>query len=370
MSVKFENVTKMYPGGRPAVKDLSLEVCSGELMVLIGPSGCGKTTTLRMINRLEEPTSGIISIDGRDIHSYDPIQLRRGIGYTIQQTGLLPHMTVEQNIELVPRLLKWDKQKRHERTRELLEMVGMTYETFAHRYPRQLSGGQQQRVGVLRALATDPPVILMDEPFGALDPISREVLQTELKRLQKMLQKTIIFVTHDIDEAMRLGDRVAIMRDGQLLQLSTPDELLHSPKDEFVAKFIRRLFVQQKTALESVRQLMLVGMLQVRQELPGSHRVVQIADAPLWCCIDEDGVLHGSTRALPADSTPGAETVWSDPAETAVKETDAPHDVLRRLTDEGVEAIPVIDADRHLVGIITHQSVIKSLSSMVAGGGV
>lgn len=220
---------------------------------------------------------------------------------------------------------------------------------------------------MLRALATDPPVILMDEPFGALDPISREGLQTELKRLQKMLQKTIVFVTHDIDEAMRLGDRVAIMRDGQLLQLSTPDELLRSPKDEFVAKFTRRLFVQQKTALESVRQLMLAGTLQVRQELPGSHRVVQIADAPLWCCIDEDGVLLGSTRALPADSTPWAEAVW---AETAVKETDEPHDVLRRLTDEGVEAVPVIDAGRRLIGIITYQSAIKSLSSVVAGGGV
>src|SRR5436853_3566139 len=162
MGVKFENVTKVYPGSRPAVKDLSLEVQDGELMVLIGPSGCGKTTTLRMINRLEEPTSGTIYVDGRDIESYDPIQLRRGIGYAIQQTGLLPHITVEQNIELVPKLLKWDEKRRHERTRELLEMVGMDYATFAHRYPRQLSVGQQQRVGVLRALSTGLPVSRLD----------------------------------------------------------------------------------------------------------------------------------------------------------------------------------------------------------------
>src|SRR5258708_1187637 len=246
MGVKFENVTKMYPGGRPAVKDLSLEVQSGELMVLIGPCGCGKPTTLRMINRLEEPTGGTISVDGRDILSYDPIQLRRGIGYAIQQTGLLPHITVEQNIELVPRLLKWDKDRRHNRTRELLAMVDMDYDTFASRYPRQLSGGQQQRIGVLRALATDPPVILMDEPFGALDPISREALQTELKRLQSKLHKTVVFVTHDIDEAMRLGDRIAILRGGQLHQVGTPYELVQSPRDEFVAKFIGRLFAFPK----------------------------------------------------------------------------------------------------------------------------
>src|SRR5258706_9647641 len=278
MGVKFDQVTKMYSSGRPAVKDLSLEVQTGELLVLIGPSGCGKTTTLRMVNRLEEATSGTISIDGNDIHSYDPIQLRRGIGYTIQQTGLLPHMTIEQNIELVPRLLKWDKERRHNRTKELLTMVGMDFETFAHRYPRQLSGGQQQRVGVLRSLATDPPIILMDEPFGALDPISREVLQTELKRLQAKLHKTIVFVTHDIDEALRLGDRIAILRDGEVLQLGTPDDLLRSPKDKFVAKFIGRLFAPQRIPMDTVRQLMQTGTMHIRQELGDSGRSVQMED--------------------------------------------------------------------------------------------
>jgi osmoprotectant transport system ATP-binding protein len=368
MGVKFEHVTKMYSGGRPAVNDLSLEVQSGELLVLIGPSGCGKTTTLRMINRLEEPTSGTIYIEGRDIRSYDPIQLRRGIGYTIQQTGLLPHMTVEQNISLVPRLLKWDKNRRRERTRELLEMVGMSYDTFAHRYPRQLSGGQQQRVGVLRSLATDPPVILMDEPFGALDPISREVLQTELKRLQARLHKTIVFVTHDIDEAMRLGDRVAILRDGQILQLGTLDELLRTPKDEFVAKFIGRLFAPQKIPVDSVRQLMQTGSLQIHRELPNVGRIVQMTDAPLWFWIDGEGILKGSSYQEPDNMDQWDADTWTGGDGAFVKETDEPETVLKRLVDGNTEALPVVDEGYRLVGVVTHRSVIKTLSGVVGRG--
>ncbi len=383
MGVKFENVTKMYQSGKPAVKELSLEVVTGELMVLIGPSGCGKTTTLRMINRLEEPTSGTISIDGRDILSYDPIQLRRGIGYTIQQTGLLPHMTVQQNIELVPRLLKWEKTRKEERTRELLEMVGMDYETFAHRYPRQLSGGQQQRVGVLRSLATDPPVILMDEPFGALDPISREVLQTELKRLQAKLQKTIVFVTHDIDEAMRLGDRIAILRDGQILQLGTPDELLTRPKDDFVARFIGRFFAPKKIPVDSVRQLMQSGVLEIHRELPNKGRIVQITEAPLWFWIDGEGILKGTAYEEPSETEEWDAAAWMNGDTTFVKETDSPETVLRRLVEGETEALPVVDEGQRLVGVVTHRSIIKSLSnaeggergekgeaSVVRGGGV
>lgn len=362
MGVKFENVTKTYPGGRPAVKDLSLEVQTGELLVLIGPSGCGKTTTLRMINRLEEPTGGTISVDGRDILSYDPIQLRRGIGYAIQQTGLLPHITVEQNIELVPRLLKWDKDRRHNRTRELLEMVGMDYEIFAHRYPRQLSGGQQQRVGVLRALATDPPVILMDEPFGALDPISREVLQIELKRLQAKLQKTIVFVTHDIDEAMRLGDRIAILRDGELHQLATPDELLRGPKDEFVVKFIGRFFVPQKAPVDSVRQFMQTAAVRIQRELPQGGRIVQIADVPLWFWIDDEGVLQGVTGQAPESADQWNSVSWANGDTLYVQETDSADEVLGRLADGEAEALPVVDEGHRLVGIVTRRSAIKTLS--------
>lgn len=367
MGVKFENVTKMYSGGRPAVKNLSLEVQSGELLVLIGPSGCGKTTSLRMINRLEEPTSGTIYVNGRDIRSYNPIELRRGIGYTIQQTGLLPHMTIEQNIELVPRLLKWDKSRRRERTRELLEIVGMDYKMFASRYPRQLSGGQQQRVGVLRALATDPPVILMDEPFGALDPISREVLQTELKRLQAKLQKTVVFVTHDIDEAMRLGDRIAILRDGQLHQVGTPDELLNSPKDDFVAKFIGRLFSFPKTTMDSMRRFMQTEKPHICQESPEHGRIVQMADTPLWCWLDSEGVLKGTTCEMPGAADQWDNAVWTDGDLAAVKETDSPSEALKLLVDGETEALPVVDKKHRLVGVVTHRSAIKALSDVVGG---
>lgn len=360
MGVTFESVTKVYSGGgRPAVKDLSLEVQSGELMVLIGPSGCGKTTTLRMINRLEEPTSGTISIEGRDIHSYDQIQLRRGIGYAIQQVGLLPHMTVEENIELVPKLLKWEKDRRHLRTRELLEMVDMSYETYAHRYPRQLSGGQQQRIGVLRALATDPPVILMDEPFGALDPLSREVLQTELKRIQAKLHKTIVFVTHDMDEAMRIGDRIAIFREGQLLQVDRPDELLRAPKDEFVAKFIGRLYAPREIPMDLVRHYMQTGVLHTFQELSDGGRIVQIADVPFWFRIDGEGVLRGFAHKIP-EGVDGA--TWADGDTICVKGTDPADEVLRQLADGDVEALPVVDSAHRLQGVITHRSAIKTLS--------
>lgn len=367
MGVKFDQVTKVYPGGRPAVKDLSFEVQTGELLVIIGPSGCGKTTTLRMVNRLEEATSGTIAIDGRDIRSYDPIQLRRGIGYTIQQTGLLPHMTVEQNIELVPRLLKWDKERRHKRTKELLTMVSMDFETFAHRYPRQLSDGQQQRVGVLRSLATDPPIILMDEPFGALDLISREVLQTELKRLQAKLHKTIVFVTHDIDEALRLGDRIAIFREGELVQVDTPGDLLHKPKDEFVEKFLGRFLLLRKSGVGSVRQLMKTGPVQVRQEASDGARIVHIAEAQLWLKIDDAGVLRGVADTLPLETDLWSAPSWRNGDSACTKDTEPPDSVLQRLTEEDVEALPVVDEEHHLVGIITHRSAIKGLSTV--GGG-
>ncbi|HEX4207648.1 MAG TPA: betaine/proline/choline family ABC transporter ATP-binding protein [Ktedonobacteraceae bacterium] len=363
--MKFENVTKTYVGNQPAVNDLSLEVQSGELLVLIGPSGCGKTTSLRMVNRLEEPTSGAIYVDGRDVRSYDPIELRRGIGYTIQQTGLLPHMTIEQNIELVPRLLKWDKSRRRQRTRELLEMVDMGYDTFASRYPRQLSGGQQQRVGVLRALATDPPVILMDEPFGALDPISREVLQTELKRLQAKLQKTVIFVTHDINEAMRLGDRIAILRDGQLHQVGTPDELLNAPKDDFVATFIGRFFTFPKTKVASVRQFMQIDEPHICQESSEHGRIVQIANVPLWCWLDVNGVLKGSAHEMAGDGDQWNISRWTDGNLVAVKETDSPNEMLKRLADGEAEALPVVDKEHRLVGVATQRSAIKVLSGVM-----
>ena len=221
-----------------AVDDVSLEVGAGELVVLIGPSGSGKTTTMRMMNRLEAPTLGRITVDGRDVQSLDVVELRRGIGYVIQQGGLFPHFTVADNVAVVPRLLGWSKQRRRERAEELLALVGLPPERFAKRYPRELSGGQQQRVGVARALAADPPIILMDEPFGAVDPITRKQLQRELRRIQAEVKKTIVFVTHDIGEAFLLGDRIVLMAEGRVVQDGTPADLLRSPAGDFVTQFI------------------------------------------------------------------------------------------------------------------------------------
>lgn len=238
--IRLDRVSARYPGQEKAVvSELSMEIRRGEFVVLVGPSGCGKTTTLRMINRLVEPTGGRILIDGEDVTHADVDGLRRGIGYVIQQIGLLPHLSIADNIALVPKMLGVKKAERRERARELLDLVGLDPATYADRYPKQLSGGQQQRVGVARALAADPPVMLMDEPFGAVDPIAREKLQAEFLRLQERIRKTIVMVTHDIDEALRLGDRIAVFGPGcRLAQYDTPLEILSNPADDFVRDFI------------------------------------------------------------------------------------------------------------------------------------
>jgi osmoprotectant transport system ATP-binding protein len=238
VAIEFQGVTKQYPDGTVAVDNLNLTVEDGTITVFVGPSGCGKTTSLRMINRMVEPTAGTVLLDGKDIRDSDPALLRRGIGYVIQHAGLFPHRTVLDNVATVPLLTGWDKSKARKRASELLETVGLPA-SFGKRYPAQLSGGQQQRVGVARALAADSPVLLMDEPFSAVDPIVREELQDELLRLQTQLGKTIVFVTHDIDEAVRLGDKVAVMRVGGVLaQYGTPSEVLRHPVDDFVANFV------------------------------------------------------------------------------------------------------------------------------------
>ena len=237
--ITLEGVTKRYPNGHVAVNDLSLEVAEGEVCVLVGPSGCGKTTTLRMINRLIDLTSGRIVVAGRDIMATDPVELRRHVGYVIQHVGLFPHQTVGDNIATVPKLLRWDKARTRDRVQELMQLVGLDPTIYRDRYPSQLSGGQQQRVGVARALAADPPVLLMDEPFGAIDPVTRARLQQEFLGLQRRLRKTVVLVTHDIDEAVLLGDRIALLAQGGVLaQHGTPDDLLTRPADDFVADFV------------------------------------------------------------------------------------------------------------------------------------
>lgn len=278
MTIRLEKVTKLFPGvARPAVDALDLTIETGQVCVLIGPSGCGKTTTMRMVNRLIEPTSGRIFVGEQDVTQADPVELRRHIGYVIQQIGLFPHMTIAQNVATVPKLLGWEAARIKARVAEMLDLVGLDPSQFLSRYPRHLSGGQRQRVGVARALAADPPVMLMDEPFGAVDPIVRGRLQEEFLAILKRLKKTVILVTHDIDEAIRMGDVVAILKDGRLVQYDTPDRLLAAPANDFVADFVgadralRRLSLVRATEAvepgEAADGFALPGTLSVREVL-------------------------------------------------------------------------------------------------------
>ncbi|MER5949205.1 betaine/proline/choline family ABC transporter ATP-binding protein [Streptomyces sp. NPDC001904] len=256
-SIELENLSKIYPGNpNPAVDNVNMEIKAGELIIFVGPSGCGKSTTLKMINRLIEPSSGRIRIGGEDVTDMDPVKLRRKVGYAIQSSGLFPHMTVAQNIALVPKMVGWSKSKVSARVEEMLDLVGLDPGEFHGRYPRQLSGGQQQRVGVARALAADPPVLLMDEPFGAVDPITRDHLQDELIRLQHELHKTIVFVTHDFDEAIKLGDRIAVLREhSHIAQFDTPEAILTNPADDFVSGFVGAGAALKRLNLSRVRDV-------------------------------------------------------------------------------------------------------------------
>ncbi len=265
--IVLEDVVKKYPGqDTPAVDSLSLTIPAGEIVMFVGPSGCGKTTSLKMINRLIEPTSGTIRIDGKDVRQQSPDELRRHVGYVIQGGSLFPHMTVEQNISLVPKLLGWKQDRIKDRIGELLDLVGLDAKRYRGRYPRELSGGQQQRVGVARGLAADPPVILMDEPFGAVDPITRQRLQDELLSIQRELRKTIVCVTHDIDEAIKLGDRILILQEGaQVAQYDVPEVILSAPENDFVADFVG--------AGSSLKSLSLARVAEVELQTPTTVRI-------------------------------------------------------------------------------------------------
>lgn len=265
--ITLERVTKIYPGTSvPAAESVDMEVSQGEICILIGSSGCGKTTLMRMMNRLEPTTSGIIRIDGKNIMEMDLIELRRGIGYAIQQIGLFPHMTVSENISVVPKLLGWDKKRMDDRVDELLALVNLEPDVYRNRFPRELSGGQAQRIGVARAMAANPPVMLMDEPFGAIDPINREVLQDEFLKIQAKLKKTIVFVTHDIHEAVKMGDRIALLDAGKLIQFGTPEDLLTRPKNQFVKDFVGADRALKRLDLLKVRDAMMKDPVRCRTD--------------------------------------------------------------------------------------------------------
>jgi osmoprotectant transport system ATP-binding protein len=298
--IEFRHVTKLYRGRRQAaVNDLSFTIPAGEICVLVGPSGAGKTTAMKMVNRLIDVTEGEILIDGRDVTKMDQTELRRGIGYVIQQVGLFPHMSVADNVATVPRLLGWDRARVRARVNELLELVGLDAEEDGRRYPAQLSGGQRQRVGLARALAADPPVMLMDEPFGALDPITRDRLQNEFLRLHRQIGKTVIFVTHDIDEAIKMGDKIAILREGGVLaQYASPVEILTNPADDFVAQFVGADRALKRLALSNVGDLELLDSAPDAASSPVLTPDTSLRDA-LSQILTEDG------RPLPVQENGG-----------------------------------------------------------------
>ncbi|HYI67963.1 MAG TPA: betaine/proline/choline family ABC transporter ATP-binding protein [Candidatus Limnocylindrales bacterium] len=369
--VAFDHVTKRYGGSDtpPAVTDLTLTVPAGEIVVLVGPSGCGKTTTMKMVNRLIEPTSGRITIGGQDIMALPAVELRRRIGYVIQQIGLFPHLTIGENAAVVPKLLRWKPSRIRERVDELLDLVGLEPASYRDRYPNELSGGERQRVGVARALAADPPVMLMDEPFGAVDPIRRDRLQNEFLRLQEQVRKTIIFVTHDVDEAIKMGDRIAILqRGGILAQYDTPAAILANPASEFVERFVgadrglKRLSLARVRDLEALEPV-IVHAGEDRADV--RRRLESVAELDYALLVDDENRplgwidssdLAGSGPIDPGAATPGAPTV--EP-ETTLR------DALSALLGSSVQLGVVVDDRERVIGLVSVDAIGERLREPV-----
>lgn len=370
--LEFKNVSKIYAGGKKAVDNLDLHINAGEFIVFIGPSGCGKTTTMKMINRLVKPTEGKILINGENIMEKNIVQLRRSIGYVIQQIGLFPHMTIRENIALVPRLMKKSVDERNNKADELIELVNMPKE-FLDRYPHELSGGQQQRIGVLRALAADPPLILMDEPFGALDPITRDSLQAEFKHLQRTLGKTIIFVTHDMDEAIKLADRIVIMKDGKIVQMGTPDEILRDPANEFVEDFIGKdRLLQAQQRIQTVGQIMNPNPVSFKTEGTLSQAVQLMRERRVdsLLVVDENNVLKGLLNVEMIDRGRNMETQVMEVMSTeltVVQEDTLLREATRNILIRGLKYVAVVDEDRRLVGLITRTNLVDIVYDSIWG---
>jgi len=360
--VALEHLSKRYgpPGTPPAVTDLSLEIPAGQICVLVGPSGCGKTTTMKMINRLIEPTSGRVTIDGQDVMGLPAVELRRSIGYVIQQVGLFPHLTIADNVATVPRLLRWPEARIRDRVDELLELVGLDPVGYRSRYPGALSGGEQQRVGVARALAADPPVMLMDEPFGAVDPIRRDRLQNEFLRLQEKVRKTVVFVTHDVDEAIKMADRIAILqRGGILAQYDTPQAILDSPASEFVERFVGADRGLKRLSLARVADLALTEPIttragerraELRSRLDGSGAAYALlldeADRPVgWI----------GRRSLDGDGTVGSDD--AAPGSALLEPRSTLRDALSTMLASSVQLGVVVDESDAVLGVISVDAI-------------
>jgi len=355
--IRLEKVTKYYEDTL-AVNELSIEVDAGEVCVIIGPSGCGKTTTLRMINRLIEPTSGRIFIDGREIRTEKPEHLRRSIGYAIQSVGLFPHMTVAANIAIVPELLHWDKKRIDGRIEELLTLVGLDRLEYASKYPSQLSGGEAQRIGVARALAANPPILLMDEPFGAVDPLNRERLQAQFIRIQQEIKKTIMLVTHDLDEAIRLADRIIIMESGKLVQYDTPETILARPANKFV-----RDFVGTDRTLKRLSRINIEDMVKPAPSVSTNTPVKEAYAACrqcrwVWVINDSRRLIGWIDRESLSDASSVKEAVvYGNPDEIAVTSSATLRETLSRMLGQGLKSIPVVDDSSHLIGEVAMSDI-------------
>ena len=368
--IQFINVSKAYKEHN-VIENINLEINKGELVVLIGPSGCGKTTILKMINRLIEPSNGQIKINGTDIEAQDPIELLRNIGYVIQQTGLFIHMTVRENIEIIPRLAKMPVSEIVDRTVKLMETVGLP-EEFLDRYPNHLSGGQQQRVGVARAFAMNPDIILMDEPFSALDPLTRSQLQDELVSLQSKLHKTIVFVTHDMDEAVKIADRICILQGGRILQYDTPENILKNPAHGFVSEFVGSKRIWSSPQLIRAKDIMITSPKTTYPYVPmfkGLEKM-RIDKVDSLIVIDEDNHLLGIVRARSilnsADKSLPVETVMTPARVTADTEENIVS-LLEKINGLNISNIPVTDRDNRLAGLITNSSLVTTMSHQFIG---
>lgn len=363
MFLSMEHLNKTYSGGKVAVEDFNLEVEKGEFVCFIGTSGSGKTTTMRMINRMLQQTSGTIKINGEDISQMDPVKLRRKIGYVIQNIGLMPHMTIRQNITLVPRLLRWPQDKMNERAKEMIKLVDLP-EEFLDRYPSELSGGQQQRIGVVRALAADQDIILMDEPYGALDPITRESLQDLIKDLQTRLGKTIIFVTHDMDEALTLATKIVVMDGGKIMQVASPDEILRHPANEFVENLIGKdRLIQARPSITTVGQVMLKNVASITPDrlLKEALKLMHDRRVDSLLVTDDGGTLKGYLDIEDIDYNFKTATSVGDVMHNDVfyvKSDSLVRDTVERILKRGFKNVPVVDNHNRLVGIVTRAALV------------
>jgi len=366
--IRLKDLSKTFPGqAKPAVDHLDMDIAAGEIVVLVGPSGCGKTTTMRLINRLIEPTSGQIILEGEDVTKVDPDKLRRRIGYVIQQVGLFPHQTISDNIATVPRMLGWDEKRIQARVDELLAMVGLEPATYRSRYPKNLSGGQRQRAGVARALSADPPVMLMDEPFGAIDPITRDRLQNEFLRLQETIRKTIIFVTHDIDEAIKMGDRIAILGEGsKIAQYDTPERILSAPADDFVADFIGSGASLKRLNLTRVRDIELSDWPIARVDSTRDEvlAALRASDKGAVLLLDEGRrpARWVAGRELQRDDRPLAEIGL--PPEALVQPHATLADALNEMLKMRFGCATVVDADGVYLGNVDFATVSAAIQEM------